>query len=64
MHSQGKRGRPYTFSHDDRKHLAELIREHGVRGARREASVSVSHHTLIKIAQEFGVRLRRGRRPS
>lgn len=63
MQSERKRGRPVTFSRDDREYLAELIREHGIRGARREAKMSISQNTMVKIAREFGIRLTKGKRP-
>ncbi len=56
------RGRPPTFSQQDRKYLAELILEHDVRGARRKSKTSVCQQTLSKIAREFEIPLRPGRR--
>lgn len=58
-----KRGRPATFQPDDRTYLAELIRQHGIRGTKRMAGLAVSTATLLKIARDFGIVLRRGRRP-
>ena len=56
------KGRPPTFTQQDRQYLAELIREHGIRGAKRKSRISVCHQTLIKIAREFQIPLRPGRR--
>ena len=63
MQGKMKRGRPITFSRDDREYLAELIREYGIRGARRNSAISVSQATVAKVAREFGIRLSKGRRP-
>ena len=63
VQSQGKRGRPRTFSRDDREYLAELIRQYGIRGARRRTAGFVSQNTLIKIARDFEIQLSKGRRP-
>jgi hypothetical protein len=63
VQSERKRGRPVTFLRDDREYLADLIREHGIRGARRAATIPVSQNTMLKIAREFGIRLPKGKRP-
>ena len=63
MERKVRKGRPPTFSAEDRQYLAGLIRQHGVRGARRMSEISVCQQTLTKIAAEFGIELRRGRRP-
>ena len=63
MHSIFKRGRPRKFQAEDRRQLADLIREHGIRGARRESKVSISQLTMIRIAREFGISLKKGKRP-
>ena len=63
MQSKRKRGRPATFLREDREYLAELIREHGIRGAHRKAAFSVSLATMLKIAREFEIQLSKGRRP-
>ncbi len=57
-----RRGRPPTFSAEDRQHLAELIRQYGIRGTLRIVETPVSSPTLSLIAREFGIPLRRGRR--
>ena len=61
--SRGKRGRPPTFEPETRETLADLIRQHGARRAREHAPVSVSVATLLKIAREHGITLKKGRRP-
>ena len=60
---QPKRGRPPTYTHDDRRQLAELIRLHGARRLREAYAVPICMGTLLKIAREFGVELKKGRRP-
>lgn len=57
-----KRGRPQTFQMEDRRRFAELIRQHGIRGAKRVSEVSISRSTLIKICREFGIALKKGKR--
>ncbi len=57
-----KRGRPPSFTRQDRQYLADLIREYGIRGARRKSQISVCHQTLGKIAHEFEIPLKHGRR--
>ena len=58
-----RRGRRLTFDPETRRMLAELIRQHGARRARECALVSISVGTLLKIAHEHGVELKKGRRP-
>lgn len=58
-----RRGRPPTYSDADRKNFAALIRLHGARGAREIAPARPSMHTLLRIAQEFDLRLKTGKRP-
>lgn len=60
---RAKRGRPPTFESETRKTLADVIRQHGARGAREFALVPVSIATLLKIAREHGIILKSGRRP-
>ena len=57
------RGRKPAFDPETRVLLAELIRRHGARRARGLAPVTISVGTLLKIAQEQGIKLKRGRRP-
>lgn len=57
-----KRGRPPTFHPQHRQYFAELIRQYGVHGARHVSKLRVCHATLIKIAREFGIVLKKGRR--
>lgn len=61
--SKRQRGRPVTFGPETRHKLAALIRLHGVRGTRVVSPMPVSKATLIRIAREFGVTLKKGRRP-
>lgn len=57
-----KRGRPFIFSDAERQKLAELIRQHGARGAQRISWTPISLSTLLEIAREFGIELKKGRR--
>jgi len=57
-----KRGRPHTYLRDDRRRIAEVIRQYGARGAREQLGRTICTATLLKIAQEFGLELKRGRR--
>lgn len=63
MAAAERRGRKPAFDSDTRTLLAELIRRHGARRAREFAPVSISVGTLLKIAHEYGVELKKGRRP-
>lgn len=56
-----RRGRRPTFRVAERVRLAELIREHGIRGTQRVAGVPICINTLIKIGREFNIQLPRGR---
>jgi hypothetical protein len=56
------RGRPLTYTTEVRRLLSELIRKHGIRGARRVAPITVCQNTMGKIAAEFGIVLKKGRR--
>jgi transposase len=62
MDEKPRRGRPPTFTEGDRQHLAESIRQHGIQGTLRNAHIRISAQTLSKIAREFGIALRPGRR--
>lgn len=57
------RGRPFTFTTEQRRSLAELLRIHGARKTQELSLISISLATLLKIAHEFGVALKKGRRP-
>ena len=57
-----KRGRRLTFQPNDRMHFAKLMRQHGVRGAQRMSDVPVSINTLIRIAREFDIVFKKGKR--
>lgn len=61
MARKDRRGRPPTFLADERARLAELIRQHGIRGTQRVAGVSICTRTLIKIGREFNIQLPKGR---
>jgi hypothetical protein len=63
MPRKRKQGRPVTFKLPQRRQLAELVRQHGARGAQAVAPVPISTGTLLKIAHEFGIELSKGRRP-
>lgn len=57
------RGRPLTFERKARRQLAKLVERHGARRASEVASIPISVGTLLKIAHEHGVVLKKGRRP-
>jgi hypothetical protein len=63
MTRKSRRGRPCTFLPADRKYLAELVRQYGIAGARRQTGVPISGDTLGQIARGFRIVLRKGRRP-
>lgn len=58
-----RRGRPLTFQQEMRRGLAMLVERHGAHGARTLSPVPITVGSLLKIAREFGIRLRKGRRP-
>ncbi len=61
--SDKRRSRP-PYPSAERERFAELIRQFGARGAREALSRRVCHGTLLKIAAEFGIELKKGRRPA
>lgn len=63
MSSPDRRGRKMKFVGKERETLAELIREHGARGAVPHATEPVCLSTLLKIAREFRIPLKKGARP-
>jgi hypothetical protein len=60
---QENRGRPRIYQYSDRRQMAELIREHGARGARDVLFKQTCLNTLLAIAREFRIELKKGRRP-
>lgn len=63
MTSPDRRGRKLKFVGRERETLAELIREHGARGAIPHAPEPVCLSTMLKIAHEFQIPLKKGARP-
>lgn len=63
MDRQENRGRRRTYLYSDRKRAAELIREHGARGARKVLPRQMCLNTVLAIAKEFEIVLKKGRRP-
>lgn len=63
MARKRRQGRPLTYKYATRKRLAELIRQHGASGTREMLHRSICICTLLKIAKEFGIELKQGRRP-
>lgn len=63
MEERKKRGRPLTFKLEDRQRLAELIRKYGAAPASKISEVPISVATLLKIAREFDIKLKTGKRP-
>lgn len=62
MSNTTRRGRPLTFTPEQRAHFAELIKIHGARKTKEISLVPISNQTLLKIAREFDIPLKRGRR--
>jgi len=58
-----KRGRPRMYLDAQRQVFADLVRQFGARQARECLGRSVSVRTLLAVANEFGVVLKKGRRP-
>lgn len=58
-----KRGRSHKFDLQTRRYFAQLIEKHGVLGACHASEIPVSSGTMSRIAKEFGIRLKPGRRP-
>ena len=53
----------FKFVGRQREDLAQLIRQHGARGAIAHAPEPVCLSTLLKIAHEFQIPLKKGARP-
>ena len=62
MPATDRDGSNLKFDRDQRALLAELIRQHGARGAIVHAPEPVCLHTLLRIAREFEIPLKKGRR--
>ena len=62
MDRKERRGRPVTYKLQDRRRFAELIRKHGASYTREASGRSISMSTLLKIAREFGIEMKVGRR--
>lgn len=62
MPSQSGRGRPPTFTPEQREQFAQLIKLHGALRTHAISSIPISRATLLKIAHEFGIPLKHGRR--
>lgn len=63
MSSPKRAGRRPKFVGEQRAELAELIRQHGARGAIAHAPEPICLQTVLKIAKEFEIPLKHGRRP-
>ena len=63
MTEKRSRGRPVTYDYQRRRELAELICEYGARGTQDLVDHPIALETLLKIAREFRVDLKPGRRP-
>ena len=64
MDVSSKRRQRRAYPHAERERFAELIRQFGARGAREALSRKVCLGTLLKIAAEFEIDLKKGRRPA
>lgn len=62
MDRKVRRGRPVTYKLQDRRRFAELIRKHGASQTREALGRSVCMGTLFKIAREFDIESKVGRR--
>ena len=58
-----RRGRAQTFTVPERRLLAHIIRVNGARATRELTGRRISLGTLLKIAKEFDIELKTGRRP-
>jgi len=63
MVEKRRRGRQPTFNEDERRTLAAFILRHGIRETRAVCGISISCGTLLRIAREFGIVLKKGKRP-
>ena len=63
MAARRPRGRPPTYDYQKRRELAELVREHRARGAQPRVDHPIALETLLRIAREFRIELKPGRRP-
>lgn len=63
MASKKKHGRALKYKFAEREHMAELIPQHGASETREMRSSTICSFTLLKIAKEFGIELKQGRRP-
>lgn len=63
MARKRRQGRPLKYKAAKRRRLAELVRLHGASQTREMLDRSICAGTLLKIAKEFGVDLKQGRRP-
>jgi hypothetical protein len=63
MARKRRQGRPLIYKFAKRKRLAELIRLYGASRTRELLKRSICVSTLLKIAKEFGIGLKQGRRP-
>jgi hypothetical protein len=64
MDASNNKRRRTIYPHAERKRFADLIRQFGARGAREVLCRRVCLGTLLKIAAEFGIELKQGRRPA
>lgn len=55
-------GRQLKYTGKERAQIAALIREHGVRGTRAVHPSRPCVDTLSRIAREYGIPLKKGRR--
>lgn len=62
MSSSDRRRGHFKFVGGQRERLADLIREHGARGAIPHAPEPVCLATMLRIAREFQIPLKKGAR--
>lgn len=63
MSSTDRRRGHFKFVGSQREQLADLIRQHGARGAIAHAPEPVCLTTILRIAREFQIPLKKGARP-
>ena len=54
--------RRLVYGLEQRQQFADLIRQHGARATRELSMRTISLKTLLTIAKEFGIELKKGKR--
>ena len=64
MAAERGRERPHIFDREKRAQIADLVQRLGARGAVDAFEKPVSLNTVLAIAREFGITLKKGRQPA